>query len=100
MTWTGRSGPTHGRTVTGHARLPRAVRLLDQASSAGSRPVPAAVGGQVKRKTPSGSVIPRVTPTATVRGPDHHRTTGQSHSHSTRHHSTPRERTGWTTHPT
>jgi hypothetical protein len=28
----------------------------------------------------------KVTPAATVRGPDHHRTTGQSHSHSLRLH--------------
>src|SRR4029453_13935894 len=38
--------------------------------------LPATVGGQVRRMTPPGSVIPRVTPTATDRGPDHHRTVG------------------------
>jgi len=32
----------------GHARLPRVVRLLDQASSAGSGPLPVTVGGQVR----------------------------------------------------
>jgi hypothetical protein len=47
-----------------------------------------------------GCPYPRVTPAATVRGPDHHRTTGQSHSHSNRAYSAPQERTGWTTHPT
>ena len=52
------------------------VRLLHQASSAGSGPLPATAGGQVQRMTPPGPVIPRVTPTATVRGPDHHRTVG------------------------
>jgi hypothetical protein len=66
-----------------HPTSPRVVKLLHQASSAGSGPLPAAAGGQVRRMTPPGSVIPRVTPTATVRDPDHHRTTGQSHSHST-----------------
>jgi hypothetical protein len=52
----------------GHARLPRVVRLLHQASSsdragAGSR------GGQVQPRTPLGSVILRVTPTATSSSP-------------------------------
>jgi hypothetical protein len=32
------------------------------------------VSGQVRGMTPPGSVIPRVTPTATDYGPDHHRT--------------------------
>jgi hypothetical protein len=57
-------------------------KLPHQASSAGSGPLPAVVGGQVQRMTPLRSVIPRATPTATVRGPDHHRTTGQSHRRS------------------
>jgi hypothetical protein len=34
------------------------------------------VSGQVRGMTPPGSVIPRVTPTATDDGPDHHRTEG------------------------
>src|SRR4029453_1534385 len=38
--------------------------------------MPAAVSGQVRGMTPPGSVIPRVTPTATDYGPDHHRTVG------------------------
>jgi hypothetical protein len=38
--------------------------------------MPAAVSGQVRGMTPPGSVIPRVTPTATDHGPDHHRTEG------------------------
>jgi hypothetical protein len=34
-------------------------------------------GGRTSpRRTPPGSVIPRVTPTATDRSPDHHRTVG------------------------
>src|SRR5215216_620400 len=41
-----------------------------------ARPLPAAVGGHVRGMTPPGSVIPRVTPTATDYGPDHHRTVG------------------------
>jgi len=42
------SDRTHGRTVTGHTRSPRVVRLLHQASSAGSGPLPATTGGQVR----------------------------------------------------
>jgi hypothetical protein len=59
-----------------HPTSLRVVRLLHQASSAGSGPLPATAGGQVQRMTPPESVIPRVTPTATDRGPDHHRTVG------------------------
>jgi len=44
--------------------------------------------------TPPGSVIPRVTPAATGCGPDHHRTTGQSHSHSKGHTHRHRSRPG------
>ena len=58
--------------------------------------MPAAAGGHVQRRTPLGSVIPRVTPTATDHGPDHHRTTGQSHSHSSCRNATGQERTRWT----
>ena len=52
------------------------VKLLHQASSAGTGPLPATASGQVRGMTPPGSVIPRVTPTATDYGPDHHRTVG------------------------
>jgi hypothetical protein len=72
---TGRSGPTHGRTVTGHTRLPRVVKLLIKPAA----PVPGRSGSRGRtspRRTPPGSVIPRVTPTATDRSPDHHRTVG------------------------
>jgi hypothetical protein len=81
---TGRSGPEHGRTVMGHARLASGGQAPDQASSLRSGPMPAAASGQVRRKTPPGSVIPRVTSTTAGYRPDHHRTTGQSHSHSTK----------------
>jgi hypothetical protein len=56
--------------------------LLDQQRR--FRAAPATASGQVQRMTRQGSVTPRVTPTATDRGPDQYRTTGQSHSHSTR----------------
>jgi hypothetical protein len=49
----------------GHARLASGGQAPDQASSLRSGPMPAAVGGQVRGMTPLGSVIPRVTPTAT-----------------------------------
>ena len=68
--------PTGGGTVTRTPPRERVVRLLHQASSAGSGPLPPTAGGQVRRWTPPRSVIPTVTPTATDRGPDHHRTTG------------------------
>jgi hypothetical protein len=60
----------------GHARLASGGQAPDQASSLRSGPMPAAASGQVRRMTPPGSVIPRVTPTATDDGPDHHRTEG------------------------
>jgi hypothetical protein len=60
----------------GHARLTSGGQAPDQASSLRSGPMPAAVSGQVRGMTPPGSVIPRVTPTATDYGPDHHRTEG------------------------
>jgi hypothetical protein len=60
----------------GHARLTSGGQAPDQASSLRSGPMPAAVSGQVRGMTPPGSVIPRVTPTATDHGPDHHRTEG------------------------
>jgi hypothetical protein len=60
----------------GHARLTSGGQAPDQASSLRSGPMPAAASGQVRGMTPSGSVIPRVTPTATGHGPDHHRTEG------------------------
>jgi hypothetical protein len=83
-----------------HPTSLRVVRLLHQASSAGSGPHPAAVGGHVRCMTPPGSVIPRVTPAATGCGSDHHRTTGQSHSHSTQRYSACQERTCWIEHRT
>ena len=62
----------HGRTVMGHTRLPRVVRLLYQASSPG-RPVPATAGGQVlpepSRQSGRGSHLLLPSPA------DHHRTT-------------------------
>jgi hypothetical protein len=42
------------RTVMGHNPRDRVVRLLHQASNAGSGPLPAATGGQVQRRTPPG----------------------------------------------
>jgi hypothetical protein len=72
-----------GRTVMGHARLPRVVRLLHQASSsdragAGSSERTSPVQDTQRGQSFSGS---RPQPPAPAR--DHHRTAGQSHSHST-----------------
>jgi hypothetical protein len=60
----------------GHTQRASGGQTPDQASSAGSGPLPATAGGQVRCMTPPGSVIPRVTPAATDRSPDHHRTVG------------------------
>jgi hypothetical protein len=66
----------HGRTVMGHTRL---AFGWSGSSIRPAAPVPGRSGSSGRtspRRTPPGSVLPRVTPTATVRGPDHHRTTG------------------------
>ncbi len=70
--------------VTGHARLASGGQAPDQASELRSGPMPATASGQVRRKTPPGSVIPSVTPTATDVRPGSSPNHGQSHSHSTR----------------
>ena len=77
-----------GRTVMGHARLPRVVRLLHQASSsdragAGSSERTSPVQDTHRGQSFSGS---RSQPPAPAR--DHHRTAGQSHSHSPSHSTT------------
>jgi hypothetical protein len=92
-------GRTHGRTVTGHARLPRAVRLLIRPAA------PDWAGPGSGGRTSQTHDTTRVSHST---GHAHrHRSRpgsspnrGQSHSHSTRHHSTGLERAGWTTHPT
>src|SRR5918994_6409149 len=50
-------GPELGRTVTGHARLPRAVKLLHQASSSGRAGAGSRGWTSPVQDTPSGSVI-------------------------------------------
>src|SRR5215212_6420531 len=60
----------------GHARLASGGQAPTSGQLLRSGPMPAAASGQVHRMTPLGSVIPRVTPTATGHGPDHHRTGG------------------------
>jgi hypothetical protein len=60
----------------GHARLASGGQAPTSGQLLRSGPMPAAAGGHVRGMTPPGSVIPRVTPTATDYGPDHHRTVG------------------------
>jgi hypothetical protein len=53
----------------GHARLPRAVRLLHQASSSDRTGAGSSERTSPVQDTPAGSVILRVTPTATSSSP-------------------------------